>query len=93
MTLAFVNERQQNRIQQRQEELGRGMMGPEARQISGQVLNDLGVVAQRSAALRNVLAKHGYEVARPPQNQQATAMTETNTPVPVVEVDAEGDQP
>lgn len=76
MTLAFVNERQQERIQLRQQELSRGMMGPEARQISNQVLRDLGAVAQRNAALRRVLAKHGYEVARP-----AGAADETPRPV------------
>jgi len=66
VALAFVNERQQNRLDQRTQELNRGMMGAEAQQISGRVLQDLGAVAQQNAALRMVLAKHGYEIARPP---------------------------
>jgi len=77
VALAFVNERQQRQIDQRTQELNRGMMGAEAQQISGRVLQDLGAVAQQNAALRQVLAKHGYEMARPP----ATGLpVDTNAP-------------
>lgn len=76
VALAFVNERQQLRLDQRTEQLNRGMMGAEAQQISGRVLQDLGAVAQQNAALRRVLAKHGYEVARP----SASLASETNAP-------------
>lgn len=76
IALAFVNERQQDRIQLRQQVLNRGMLSPEARQISGQVLNDLGSVAQRSSALRTILQKHGYEVNRP----AAASQVATNAP-------------
>jgi hypothetical protein len=65
MAIAFVNEHQQTQLQARQQELSRGMMGPEARQIASQVLQDLASVAQRHAPLRRVLARHGYEVQRP----------------------------
>lgn len=79
--MAFINERQSNQIEQRQQQLNRGMMGAEGQQISGRVLQDLGVVAQQSAPLRRVLAKHGYEVARP--DGAAPASLATNLPVAV----------
>jgi hypothetical protein len=66
IAIAGANERQQIRIQSRQQALNRGMLGPNAQQVSGRVLQDLALAAEHNAEIRKILIQHGYQV------QQAT---------------------
>jgi hypothetical protein len=66
VAVAYVNERQQGELRNRQDRLNNSMISQSAQQIGSRVLNDLAAVAQKNPALRRVLTKHGYEVPLPP---------------------------
>jgi hypothetical protein len=61
VAVAYINERQQNELRNRQDRLNNSMISQSAQQIGSRVLNDLAAVAQKNPALRRVLSKHGYE--------------------------------
>ena len=63
--MAHTNQRLQFQLQARQQSLSQGILGQQAQQISGVVLQDLAVAAGRNPEIRQLLEKYGYRVPAP----------------------------
>ena len=57
------NGRRQGLLQVRQQELNQGFLGPEARKITGQVLEDMAASSREHLSIRRILRLYGYTVA------------------------------
>ncbi len=56
------NMRIQGEIQGRQQQLNSGVLGSEAQQITGNILQDMGATAAKNEKMRTLLTKYGYSV-------------------------------
>jgi len=57
-----VNQRVQAEVQANQQLLNNGILGPQGQQIGNNLLQDMANTATRSADMRQLLAKHGYQI-------------------------------
>lgn len=74
---ARSNQLLQREIQNRQNRLSAGILGPQSQQITTSLLQDMAALAVRSAGLRNLLAKHGYNISVPEKPAATNAVRET----------------
>jgi hypothetical protein len=70
MTMALIlvqhtNQKLQVDLQARQQVLNQGILGQQAQQISGGVLQDMATAAVKSRGIRVLLEKNGYRVPPP----------------------------
>jgi hypothetical protein len=68
LTLALIamdqaNQQLQLQTQTQQQQLNQGILGQQAQQISGSVLQDLAGAAVKNPKIRKLLKKHGYNVS------------------------------
>jgi hypothetical protein len=75
-------------LQRGQQQLTSGVLGPQAQQISGRVLQDMGDAALTNSALRALLERHGYRV-----NTGAGPATNTPPATAAAAKEQESDQP
>ncbi|MEI7899245.1 MAG: hypothetical protein WCK89_03265 [bacterium] len=59
---AQANQRVQARVQAKQKLLNSGILGPQGQQIGNSLLQDMASTAARSAGIRRLLEKHGYQI-------------------------------
>jgi len=52
----------QEEIQGRQQKLNNGVLGQQAQQITGNILQDMAAVAAKNEKMRKLLSKHGYNI-------------------------------
>ena len=77
LTVALIlvertNQQLQVRLQAQQQTLNQGILGQQAQQISGGVLQDLAAAADKDPAIRELLEKYGYRVpSSRPANPEA----------------------
>lgn len=62
-------------IQERSQRLNSGVLGPQAQQITGNILQDMAAVAAKNAKMRDLLAKHGYNVPAAPAPESVKKST------------------
>ena len=62
IVMAQTNQQLQAESQTRQQALNQGILGQQAQQISGGVIQDLTSAAAGNSAIRQLLEKHGYRV-------------------------------
>lgn len=72
MLIDHTNQNLQVQLQARQQALNQGILGQQAQQISGGVLQDLASAAIRSHDIHQLLEKYGYRVSAP--RSQISAM-------------------
>ncbi len=58
----------QEEIQGRQQKLNSGVLGQQAQQITGNILQDMATVAAKNEKMRKLLAQYGYTVPAAPQS-------------------------
>ncbi|MEI6514708.1 MAG: hypothetical protein WCO77_01915 [bacterium] len=80
IAIVFISQRNmriQSEIQDRQQQLNNGVLGAEAQQITGRILQDMGTTAAKNEKMRNLLTKYGYNVrsSEPEAATQAPANT------------------
>ena len=56
------NQELQQTLQARQTQIANGVLGPQAQQIASSILQDMGRSAVTNEPMRQLLAKHGYNV-------------------------------
>jgi hypothetical protein len=57
-----ANQRVQAGLQANQQLLNNGILGPQGQQIGNNLLQDMATTATRNADMRQLLAKHGYQI-------------------------------
>ncbi len=62
VALSAVNERSQGRVQAQQMAINNGVLGPQGRQISGAILQDMAAVSVTNVDMGGLLRKYGYTV-------------------------------
>jgi alpha-N-acetylglucosamine transferase len=63
LVLTFrVNQRVQEGLQANQKLLNSGILGPQGQQIGNNLLQDMANTATRNGDMRQLLAKHGYQI-------------------------------
>ena len=62
----------QETIQERQAKLNSGILGPQAQQVTGNILQDMAAIASKDDKMRDLLAKYGFNV-KPAQSSNAPA--------------------
>jgi hypothetical protein len=62
--LAIANQRLQSRIQEQQQILNTGLMGPQGRQIGVSVVQDMTALASKNNRIRDLLERHHYPVPK-----------------------------
>lgn len=67
----------QDEIQARQQLLNKSVLGPQAQQITGNILQDMAAVAPKNEKMRTLLAKFGYNI--PPAQQMAAPKSKVET--------------
>jgi len=79
--IARANQKVQTGLQAKQQQLNSGILGPQGQQIGNSLLQDMANAAARSAGMRKLLEKHGYQLqpAEPPA-AAVTNATEAATP-------------
>jgi hypothetical protein len=73
---ARTNQRLQAELQTKQQLLNSGILGAQGQQIGNSLLQDMASTAARSAGMRKLLQKHGYQVQAPAGAEAATNATE-----------------
>jgi hypothetical protein len=68
-----VNQRIQAEVQANQQLLNNGILGPQGQQIGNNLLQDMANTAIRNADMRQLLAKHGYQI-QPTTNAVSNAV-------------------
>ncbi|MEI6647624.1 MAG: hypothetical protein WCP12_16420 [bacterium] len=68
-----ANQRLQVELQANQQRLNSGILGPQGQQIGNNLLQDMATTATRNADMRQLLAKHGYQI-QPATNSVASAI-------------------
>ena len=61
--MGHTNQKLQVELQAQQQALNQGILGQQAQQISGGVLQDMASAAAGSPGIRQLLEKHGYRVS------------------------------
>ena len=56
----------QGGIQARSQQLNNSVLGPQAQQITGNILQDMAAVAAKDTKMRDLLSKHGYNIPAAP---------------------------
>lgn len=56
------NMRMQEEIQSRQQTLNSGVLGQQAQQITGNILQDMAAVGAKNEKMRTLLSKYGYNI-------------------------------
>ena len=72
----------QEEIQGRQQKLNEGVLGQQAQQITGNILQDMAAVAGKNEKMRKLLSKHGYNIPAAqsaPSNKTAVEKTPEET--------------
>jgi Na+-transporting NADH:ubiquinone oxidoreductase subunit NqrC len=57
-----VNQGLQAELQANQQRLNSGILGPQGQQIGNNLLQDMAAIATKDAAMRQLLAKYGYQI-------------------------------
>ena len=73
---AKSNVAMQDTIQARQQKLNTSVLGQQAQQITGTILQDMAATAAKNTKMRDLLAKHGYKVPA----AEPASVKETTTP-------------
>jgi hypothetical protein len=68
----------QEEIQGRQQKLNNGVLGQQAQQITGNILQDMAAVAAKNEKMRKLLSQYGYNIPAAPQSpSKKTAVQKT----------------
>jgi len=74
--MEHTNQQMQVQLQVQQQTLNQGILGQQAQQISGGVLQEMAAAAVRSREIRELLEKYGYRVSSPQPKGAATDSSE-----------------
>jgi len=85
--IARHNQKVERVLQNQRALIERGILGPQGQQVGNNVLQDLAATAQRNTEVRDLLARHGFQVTPAATNAAAPAAGTSAAPA------ATGDAP
>lgn len=90
-----ANQRMQLELQAKQQILSNGILGPQGQQIGNSLLQDMASSAARSAKMRKLMEKHGYQLQPTETAESATNSGDaaTSAVAPNEEKKPAGNQP
>jgi hypothetical protein len=80
--LTKSNQRLQQDVQNKQQQLSSGILGPQGQQIASAILQEMVAVAATNGAMRQMLARHGQNVPVAPQAVSVSLAVSNAIPVP-----------
>ena len=69
--MASINQKAQGFLQERQQALNNGVLGPQGQQLSNKVLQDMARLAVYDPDMRKLLVRHGFQVPAPENAKDA----------------------
>jgi hypothetical protein len=88
--IEHTNQKLQVQLQAQQQALNQGILGQQAQQISGGVIQELSTAAARSRGIRELLKKNGYRV---PSSQPAGGTKNAHAKTEEASTDTEESKP